>query len=873
MVGTEIQSFRLPIADLRISDRTNRANSRVLPMKQFTILLSMLAASTQGAFADTVASWQETPPISVGVTGLTVTLTSGADDPKQAQADTPHVVTVTAIQQATPAHGPLRVGDILNSVNGVSLKVVDPRHLLGAQINVSEGGDGKMTYGLLRDGEALQVTIQLDPVGSYSDTFPIDCAKSQWLIDQTAKFILDNGGPEAGITGNLEALFLMSTGEPKYMPAVEKYAVELAGKPCGTSTWMIGYSGLFLGEYYLATGDKRVLPALAQRCDRLASGQWFGGWGHSTIHCGPGYVTGGTLNAAGDQALTTLILARECGLEIDLPTYNNAIVQFSRFAGRGGVPYGDHHPELWWSSNGKNGGLASALTLLPQEKFQGRAKLLALSETDSYFGHEGGHGSCFGNHTWRNVIDALIIDHPAGSWRRHKDQMIWHYELSRMPGGGFRVPHPGGHNPIGNAPHYQTGLLAMALTAHRQQLRITGKPRTKFSVPYEPTEGELAVADNDFQRTDWVDGVVVDIPPHEIAKVFTTIYNADGVPSARSTNASENHPGKQRMPADWYFKIMHHYSPQARVWAANGLSYLGDEAIPSITEALASEDSRLRTAGLNAISAATGWGPGKTKSNITPAMIDQHFLTAIVATLKDESRPMWERRHALMAMSCADKKSIKAYLDVIEPYFCDDEWWLRVAAFKAVEPLIMETETFRGLIPTMIASYDRDTRLPSRRWGATSVFQAAIAKNPAIKDELVAAMAASVDRIKLREGFEQPIDQNNIFETLRYVDMKKNPENAILLLPAIERVYPQLESLPASWTIIGANWGNIGLAKAAMQLKHEGRPFVASMKRIRPNLAARDMNGKQGATLRQALATLDETIEQWEAEHGEVTLD
>jgi len=833
----------------------------------------LLAATPRSASADTLASWKETPPISVGVTGMIVTVTSSLEDPKQAKADTPHVITVTEILPKTPAAGNLQPGDIVESVNGISLRVVDPRHILGEQINVSEGRSGKMAFGVRRDGTVRIVTIRLDPIGSYSPTFPVDCEKSKKIVDQTARFILENGGPEGGITGNLEALFLMSTGEQKYMPAVEKYAVELASKPCGTSTWMIGYSGIFLGEYYLTTGDKRVLPALKARCDRLAEGQWFGGWGHNTNHCGPGYVTGGTLNAAGDQALTTLVLARECGVEIDLDTYNNAIVQFSRFAGRGGVPYGDHHPELWWSSNGKNGGLASALTLLPQAKFQGRAKLLALSETDSYWSNEGGHGSCFGNHTWRNVIDALVLDHPSGSWRRHKDQMIWHYELSRMPGGGFRVPHPGGHGPIGNAPHHQTGLLAMAFTAHLKNLRITGKPRTPYSVPYTPTEGEQSVADNDFQRTDWVEGVEVDIPPHEIAKVFTTVYSADGTPSARGTKASINDPGKRKMPAQWYFKIMHHYSPQARVWASNGLGYLGEEAIPYITKALASNDSRLRVAGLNAISCTTGWGSGKTASNITPEMIEEHFLSAIVETLSDESRPMWERRHALMAISCADNTSIKANLDAIEPYFYEGEWWLRVAAFRAVEPLMTDTEAFRGLIPAMIASYDRDTRLPSRRWGATSVFKTAIAKNPNIKDELVAAMAESVNRIKLREGFQQPIDRNNIFETLRYVDMKKNPEHAIALLPAIERVYPDLEPLPACWTIIGARWGNIGLAKAAMMLKEDGRPFIAAMKRIYPNLVARDKGGKQGKVLIEAQTTLEETVRQWEAAYGKVKID
>jgi len=40
-------------------------------------------------------------------------------------------------------------------------------------------------------------------------------------------------------------------------------------------------------------------------------------------------------------------------------------------------------------------------------------------------------------------------------------------------------------------------------------------------------------------------------------------------------------------------------------------------------------------------------------------------------------------------------------------------------------------------------------------------------------------MAESVNRIQLREGFKQPIDMNNIFETLRYIDMKKHPEVSV----------------------------------------------------------------------------------------------
>ena len=387
--------------------------------KHLTLALLLALSSS----ANILPKDKDTEDIMVGVTGMFVALKGGE-------------LTVTQITPDTPAAKSLAEGDVLLSVNGTSLEIQDPRHPLGFAINKAEGKDGKMSFSIKRNGAKKTVVVQLEAIGSYGETFPVNCKKSQRIVDETAEFILANGGPGGGINGSLEGLFLLSTGNEKYIPAVEKYAVSLAEKNHGTSVWGIGYSGIFLGEYYLATGDKRVLPALEARCETLSSGQYFGAWGHNANHCGPGYVTGGLLNAAGDQALTTLILARECGVKVDEQTYNDALRFFFRFAGRGGVPYGDHHPELWWASNGKNGGLASALTLLPHKKFQAGAQLLALSETDTYFDSESGHGSTFGNQTWRNIVDAIVPKEHINSYWRHKDKMIWHFELSRLPSTG-----------------------------------------------------------------------------------------------------------------------------------------------------------------------------------------------------------------------------------------------------------------------------------------------------------------------------------------------------------------------------------------------------------------------------------------------------
>jgi hypothetical protein len=45
------------------------------------------------------------------------------------------------------------------------------------------------------------------------------------------------------------------------------------------------------------------------------------------------------------------------------------------------------------------------------------------------------------------------------------------------------------------------------------------------------------------------------------------------------------------------------------------------------------------------------------------------------------------------------------------------------------------------------------------------------------------------------------------------------------------------------------------------------------MKRLYPNLAARDKDVKQGEFLKEAQETLEKTVKEWEAAYGEVKID
>ncbi len=166
---------------------------------RFLIAFQLLVIT---AVANTLPAGKDTEDIMVGVTGMFVALKDGE-------------LQVTKITPDTPAAGSLEQGDILLAVDGKSLEVQDPRHPLGFAINAAEGRDGKMKFSINRGGTKKTAIVQLDPIGSYGSTYPVECPKSQKLVDETATFILKHGGPGGGINGNLEALFLLSTGEKK----------------------------------------------------------------------------------------------------------------------------------------------------------------------------------------------------------------------------------------------------------------------------------------------------------------------------------------------------------------------------------------------------------------------------------------------------------------------------------------------------------------------------------------------------------------------------------------------------------------------------------------------------------------------------------
>ncbi|MEO0476529.1 MAG: DUF6288 domain-containing protein, partial [Planctomycetota bacterium] len=114
--------------------------------------------------------------------------------------------------------------------------------------------------------------IQIKPVGKFSKTFPYNCERSDKLMLELCDFLVQEYDRE-GKFGRPHAhgaaiLALMASGENKYSKIIrqvmsgyerKRYDPENGG---GFPTWGWGYDGVVMGEYYLLTKDKSLVPAM-----------------------------------------------------------------------------------------------------------------------------------------------------------------------------------------------------------------------------------------------------------------------------------------------------------------------------------------------------------------------------------------------------------------------------------------------------------------------------------------------------------------------------------------------------------------------------------------------------------------------------------
>ena len=643
-------------------------------------IFSCLAIAVSVLFACCADAFQT---MNVGITGAWVEL--------KCPADGPVIAIVKEVEPDSPAHGKLELGDVISAVNGRDLegkisiwfmKEADPRRILGEALGKAEATDGRLVFAVMRGERALDVTLNLPVLGGYSKTWPVDCRKSDVIIDQSAAYLkrvqredgrfYDYEGSVAVIGNCFGGLFMLATDTPEGIAAAARYADYLTEaittRGVTPSHWAKGYQGIFLAEYYLKTGDKSVKKPLAAICQAASASEAFGAWGHSGTP-EPGYSMGGVMTLASVPIFSTLILARECDVAVDEGTFKRSLAYFSRFAGQDGSSYGDQRGD-GGISNGKDGATATAFALLPGKEYKQISELMALHCADSYFGVQVGHGGHRFNAIWRGIAMAHLPDQLAINRRRHMDELAWFYDLSRLSGGGFNLLP---RHPYAPAKDFASGIgMAMAYIAPRHTLRITGGKPTPFSLKKAvPAYAWGGKHKRDFLRSDYCKGG----EKNRLTPVELEAYKC------------ERNKIKSEASVEMCGLMMRHYLTHIRKWGSNQLSTKGTpEAFDEIEKALKHSDARVRRSGMNAIVKYVGsWFTADEKRiNVPQEVVARRYMPYIAAVLDDPQADWWEIDGAMFALSRAGADQVRKYLPILKRYAVHQEMWLRQSAFYAI---------------------------------------------------------------------------------------------------------------------------------------------------------------------------------------------
>ncbi len=530
-------------------------------------------------------------------------------------------IAITEVAKGSPADGILEPGDVILGVAGKGFSY-DPRTEFGKALTVAESNAGKGALKLTRwrTGKTEQVVVKLPVLGDYSATAPFGCPKSKRILELGCETLAKRMAAEnyaktqSPITRSLNALALLASGNPKYIPLVKKEA-EWASHYTADSmqTWYYGYVITLLAEYQMATGDASNAPGLRRLALEAASGQSkVGSWGHKfALPDGrlPGY---GMMNAPGVPLTLSLVLARAAGVED--PAMDLAIERSTKllrfYAGKGSIPYGDHAPWIQnHDDNGKNGMAAVLFNLLDETETAGFFSRMSLAchgaERDT------GHTGNFWNMTWAMPGVALGGPKATGAWMHEFG--AWYYDFARSWDGSFPHPGPPQMNRDSTGGWDASGAYLLAYAMPLKKIHLTGKHPSKLPA-LSAAEAKQIVLDG------------------------------------RGWDNKDRHSTYDQFDIKKLLTLLSHWSPVVRERAAIAIARRKDAPIQALVELLDKDDFNTRLGACQALALLKG--------NAEPA------VPALRLALKDKH--YWLRIQAAEALTAIGRPAMHVLPELLE---------------------------------------------------------------------------------------------------------------------------------------------------------------------------------------------------------------
>ena len=691
-------------------------------------------------------------------------------------------ILVTQVQPNSSADGIFRPGDVILGVNGQPFSS-DPRTEFANAITFAESqqGAGKLNLTRWRAGESVEVQLPCEVLGTYSPTAPYDCPKSQRLFELGCQALADRMAkpsyPEPScqdpIPRSLNALALLASGNPDYLPLVQKEAQWAANfNSRSMQTWHYGYCIMLLSEYVLATDDRSVMPGLQRLALQAAKGQSaVGSWGHG-FALGDGRLGGyGMMNAPGLPLTIALVLAQQAG--VDDPKVSLAIERSCRllrfYIGKGAIPYGDHHP--WIETHEDNGkcGMAAVLFNLLDES-QGAEFFSRMSVASHGPERDCGHTGNYFNMLW--AIPGVSQSGPNATGHWMAEFGASYFDFARTYDGSYS--HQGPPEPDHDSYHGwdATGGYLLSYAIPGKKLYLTGRRPNRLPL-IDPATAKSLILDgrgwDNQDRNSTYDAYSID-------QLFERLSSWSPVVRERASLALAR---RKKVPIEPLTEMLTSENLQARYGACQALAALrrrGAPAVAALESLLDNDDLWLRIKAAEALAAI---GPA--------AMQTVPQLLELLATTDQEHDPRgMQQRYMAFALFDQPNGMLNRSLDGVD----------REALYRAVRVgLVNQDGRARGSIGSVyrnLSSQDIQPLLPA-------IFQAIV--EPAPSGEMFA------DTIRV-EGLEL-LAQHRIAEGIRacvqytrdqnpWASEKRTPELMKILLSYgkhAQEVIPELIAL------------------------------------------------------------------------------
>ncbi len=583
----------------RLQIKLRPSSREVFSMKNRLIVLALTTIFAAHGFsfaADAKHDWN------LGATGLRGWMRCD----KMVTSDA-REIRITKVEKGSPADGVIAVGDVILGVGGKPFSY-DPRTELGKALTLaeSEAGQGLLSLTRSRAGIPAEVVVKLPVLGSYSATAPYDCPKSTRILEQgcrnLARHMADSSYSQEldPIPRSLNALALLASGDPSYLPLIKKETEWAANfKDEGMATWYYGYVMMFLSEYKIATGDDSVMPGLTRLALEAAHGQSaVGSWGHRFARPDGRLYGYGMMNSPGLPLTISLVMAREAGVKdpaVDLAIERSArLLRF--YTGKGAVPYGDHHPWIeTHEDNGKCGMAAVLFNLLGESK--GTEFFSRMSVASHGSERDTGHTGNFFNMLWAMPGIAPSGPQATGAWM--SEFGAWYFDLARGGDGNFLHQGPPEPDEDSYAGWDSTGGYLLAYAMPLKKLYLTGKK--PGAVPQlDATAAQSLIVDgrgwNNKDRNSFYDALTDEQLLERLRSWSPVVRERAAMAWGRRKNAT----------ATPLIKMLDSPSLDARYGACQGLIFLrgrGASAVDALQKTLSHEDLWLRIKAAEALAA------------------------------------------------------------------------------------------------------------------------------------------------------------------------------------------------------------------------------------------------------------------------------